>query len=233
MTRLAIMQPYFLPYVGYFQLICSSDKFVIYDNIQYTKKGWINRNRFLRNGKDEVFTLPLKGAEDGLDICERAIADDFRREKLLNQFREAYRKAPFFPQTMALCEEIVFFQEPNLFRYIQNSVTKVCEFLDIKQDFVVSSSIEIDHSLKGKNKVLEICSNLQASSYINSMGGLSLYSKQEFLDQGVELYFLKSNPLIYPQFRNSFVPSLSIIDVMMFNAPADIKPYLMSGYELI
>jgi hypothetical protein len=232
-TSLAIMQPYFLPYVGYFQLICAADKFVIYDNIQYTKKGWINRNRFLRDGKDELFTVPLKGAPDGLDVCDRTISDDFRREKLLNQFREAYRRAPFFPQTMALCEEIVLFREPNLFRYIQNSVVKVCEFLDIQSEFIASSSIEIDHSLKGKNKVLEICANLQASSYVNPVGGLSLYSKDEFASHGIDLYFLKSNPLVYPQFGDAFVPSLSIVDVMMFNPPAEIKPYLLSGYELL
>ena len=59
---LGIMQPYFLPYIGYWQLLSAVDQFVVYDNIKYTKKGWINRNRFLRDGTDAVFTIPLKGA---------------------------------------------------------------------------------------------------------------------------------------------------------------------------
>ena len=97
--KLAIMQPYFLPYIGYFQLIAAVDQFIVYDNIKYTKKGWINRNRLLQNGTDTVFSIPLSKDSDALDIRERQIAADFRRDKLLKQIAEAYRKAPYFGQT--------------------------------------------------------------------------------------------------------------------------------------
>lgn len=92
--KLSIMQPYFLPYSGYFQLIAASDLFVVYDNIKYTKKGWINRNRFLRDGKAVPFSLPLKHAPDSLEIRERELTANFNPGKLLNQFRAAYRQAP-------------------------------------------------------------------------------------------------------------------------------------------
>ena len=94
--RLAIMQPYFFPYIGYFQLIAAVDMFIVYDNIKYTKKGWINRNRMLQNGKDVMFSLPLKSDSDYLDVCERELAADFNRDKLLNQFKGAYRRRPVF-----------------------------------------------------------------------------------------------------------------------------------------
>ena len=87
--KLALMQPYFLPYVGYWQLLAAVDEFIVYDNIKYTKKGWINRNRMLRNGEDVMFSLPLQGASDSLDIVERELSDSFDREKLLSQFSGA------------------------------------------------------------------------------------------------------------------------------------------------
>ncbi|AVC45854.1 wbqC-like family protein (plasmid) [Rhizobium leguminosarum bv. viciae] len=89
--KLAIMQPYFFPYIGYFQLIHAVDKFVVYDNIKYTKKGWINRNRILRNGEDYTFSLPIKAASDSLDICDRTLSTEFDRNKLVNQIQGAYR----------------------------------------------------------------------------------------------------------------------------------------------
>src|SRR5258705_11030314 len=97
--RLAVMQPYFFPYIGYFQLIAAVDLFIVYDNIKYTKKGWINRNRMLRNGKDVMFSVPLKNDSDYLDVCERELAADFNRDKLFNQLKGAYRGAPNFSQT--------------------------------------------------------------------------------------------------------------------------------------
>src|SRR5690554_5299659 len=102
--KLAIMQPYFLPYLGYYQLIAAVDVFVVYDNIKYTKKGWINRNRFLLNGQDAVFSLSLRKDSDSLDVRQRQLSPAFERAKLLNQFRGAYGSAPYFEETYALLE---------------------------------------------------------------------------------------------------------------------------------
>ena len=130
--KLAIMQPYFLPYIGYFQLIAAVDLFIVYDNIKYTKKGWINRNRMLQNGKDAMFSLPLKGASDSLDICERELAATFNRDKMLNQFAGVYRRAPFFDETFQLVEQIIRCQDTNLFGFLHHSIGRTCEHLGLK-----------------------------------------------------------------------------------------------------
>lgn len=227
------MQPYFFPYIGYFQLIAAADLFIVYDNIKYTKKGWINRNRMLQNGKDVMFSLPLKSNSDYLDVRERTLAADFDRAKLLNQFHGAYRRAPYFEQTFPLIDLIVRHGDANLFAYLHNSIVQICEYLDISTKIVVSSEIAIDHHLKSQDKVLALCEAVGAKSYINTSGGMELYSKENFLCRGVELQFIKSLPFEYPQFGNAFVPWLSIIDVMMFNPPEAIQSCISTNFELI
>src|SRR6266850_6673150 len=142
--RLGIMQPYFMPYIGYWQLLAMVDVFVLYDNIQYTKKGWVNRNRFLQNGKDALFTIPLKKDSDLLDVVKRSVADDFDRDKLLNQLDASYRKAPFFNTTFPLIASIIRAEHRNLFDYIHQSIRVTADFLNIKTPIVISSSIAID-----------------------------------------------------------------------------------------
>ena len=231
--RVAIMQPYFLPYIGYFQLIAAVDVFVVYDNIKYTKKGWINRNRMLQNGSDTTFTLPLKGAPDSLDVVERELAPDFNREKLLNQLKSAYRLAPHFNQTLPLVERIVRYEDPNLFRYLHHSICQTCSHLGIATEIRVSSDIGIDHSLKAQDKVLALCEATGADTYINAGGGVNLYSKDEFRSRGVDLKFIQSVAFDYPQFVGPFVPWLSIVDVMMFNSTAAVRQQITTGYNLI
>jgi len=233
MKSLAIMQPYFLPYVGYFQLINAADLFIVYDNIKYTKKGWINRNRFLLNGKDAVFSIPLRKDSDSLDIREREISPDFRKSKLLNQIREAYRRSPYFERTFPLVERIVLEKETNLFKFILNSIRQTCESLAIGTEIAVSSSLPIDHSLPGKAKVVALCKHAGADVYINAIGGQELYSKEDFGAQGIDLKFLKTKPFEYEQLGDKFVPSLSIIDVMMFNSPDAIRKCVASNYEFV
>ena len=216
--RVAIMQPYFLPYIGYFQLINAADTFVVYDNIQYTKKGWINRNRFLCNHMDAVFSIPLKKDSDFLNVDQREIAASYDRAKLIHQLRAAYQKAPYFSEAMSVIESVIRHPETNLFRYIRQSIVAVCEYLNIHSKIVDSSTIDIDHSLKAQNKVIAICEALGASVYVNPIGGTSLYSTATFAERGMDLQFLKSTPFEYPQLGKPFVPWLSILDVMMFNA---------------
>jgi hypothetical protein len=231
--KLAIMQPYFLPYIGYFQLIASVDQFIVYDNIKYTKKGWINRNRMLRNGKDVIFSLPLKSDSDYLDICQRELSSEFSRDKLLNQFRGAYRRAPYFDQTIPLIEEIVRFNDANLFKFLHHSIVKTCEHLGIATEIRISSGIAIDHNLKNQDKVIALCEAVGASTYVNAIGGMELYSKETFREKGIELKFIKSKPFEYAQFSDAFVPWLSIIDVMMFNPLDTIWTCITTNYELI
>lgn len=234
-VKIAIMQPYFLPYIGYFQLINAVDEFVVYDNIEFTKKGWINRNRILVNGQDTYITLPLKRDSDYLDVCERFLADTWVHESrtMLNRIAGAYRKAPNFSCVYPLVEKCILFDEYNLFRFILNSIILVNEYLQITTPIVVSSTIPVDHEKKAQEKVLRLCKARNADEYINPIGGVTLYQKDDFQGAGVNLYFLKSKEFTYKQFEADFVPWLSIVDVMMFNSTDDIKKYLTDSYELV
>lgn len=231
--KLGIMQPYLLPYIGYFQLIAAVDVFVVYDNIQYTKKGWINRNRLLQDGTDLMFSVPLKKGSDYLEVRERSLAETFDRRKLLNQFRENYRRAPFFASTWPLLEQIIGHADDNLFRYIHNSIVQLCAHLSLETQVRISSDINIDHTLRGQDKVIAINQALGASVYRNAIGGLDLYSREAFRDQGIEVQFIKSRPLEYAQFGKPFVPWLSIVDVLMFNSVETIKDDFLSQIELV
>ena len=231
--KVAIMQPYFMPYIGYFHLINAADLFIVYDNIKYTKKGWINRNRMLQNGKDAMFSLPLKRDSDSLDVRDRSLAADFDRTKLLLQFEGAYRRAPYFKQTFPLLERSVRYEEPNLFGFLHYSIARTCEHLGIATEIRVSSNIPIDHGLKNQEKVLALCKAVGARTYINAIGGMELYAKDEFRVHGIDLKFVRSRPLQYPQFGHSFVPWLSLVDVLMFNSLDTVRGCVGSGYDLI
>ncbi len=227
-TKVAIMQPYFLPYIGYWQLINAVDVFVIYDDIQYTKKGWVNRNRFLNNGKDELFSIPLKKDSDYLNIAGRFIADSFDKDKLklLRKFETAYRKADFYRDGMNLLKECFSYGNNNLFDFIFYSVQRVAASLEIDTKIVVSSTLGIDGALKGQDRVIATCQAVNATDYINPIGGLMLYDKQAFSNANIQLYFQQVNEVRYPQFKNEFIPYLSIIDVIMFNGVEGARDFL-------
>lgn len=228
--NLAIMQPYFCPYIGYFQLLNAVDQFVIYDNIEYTKKGWINRNRILANGKDEYITLPLKKDSDYLHIRDRYLAEDYSKKeknKLLNKLTSSYKKAPEYNSVFPLIERIINYSDSNLFNYILHSLKVWMEYLNITTPIIKSSELDLDITLyKGEDKVLEICKTLNTDNYTNAIGGKELYSKEQFAKQNIQLQYIKSSEVIYKQFNNDFIPWLSIIDVAMFNDNDFIKDIL-------
>ena len=226
--KVGIMQPYLLPYLGYFQIMNACDKFVVYDNIKFTKKGWIHRNRMLLNNTDLMFSLPLKKDSDFLDIDQRFIADTFKsdKNKILGQIRSSYSKAPHFATAYPVIEGIFNYPDNNLFNFILNSLVAIKAYLSIDTALIVSSTIDIDHSLKGKYRVMEICKNLKAKDYINPIGGMELYDKEEFQQNGLNLYFHKMHPITYPQNSTTFLPSLSILDVMMYNSKDNVTEYL-------
>lgn len=233
--NVAIMQPYFLPYIGYFQLIQAVDAFVIYDNIQYTKKGWINRNRILSNGKPIYLTLPLQHDSSTLDICKRRLTADSANDAqaVIRRIRALYVRAPYFTQGFALLKQIYSCTDKNLFRFIHHSLQVVCDYLAIQTPLIVSSTISADHSQKAERRVLEICCALGADTYTNPIGGLELYTPGHFAARGVRLQFLKAEPIAYPQFEHEHVPWLSILDVLMFNPRDQVRHWLDRGYSIV
>lgn len=230
--KLAIMQPYFFPYIGYWKLINIVDTFVVYDNIEYTKKGWVNRNRILSNGNEFLFTIPLKKDSDYKYIVEREISLNFDKKKFLCQIENFYSKAPYFEVVLPLIYDIVMFDDNNLFNYLFNSIKKTSDYLGLRLKFVISSHIEIDHNLKSQDKVIAICKALNTKEYYNPIGGIELYSKQKFEEESICLKFIKSKDLSYKQFNDNYIGQLSIIDVMMFNSPQEIRK-MLNQYELI
>ena len=233
--KIAIMQPYFIPYIGYFQLINAVDQFIIYDDIQYTKKGWINRNRILVNSKDAYITLPLKKDSDYADIKDRYLAESWglERKKIVNRLMANYKRAPYFEETYPLIEGILLFDKVNLFEYLIQSINLVLRHLNILTPIIISSTLDVDRTLKSQEKVIGICKQMDASDYVNPIGGICLYNKQHFSNQNIALRFLKTANIQYHQFNNAFIPSLSIIDVLMFNSVDSVISMINEKYELV
>lgn len=230
--KIAIMQPYFLPYIGYFQLINAVDVFVIYDDVNYIKKGWINRNTILVNGKGFLFNIPLQEISQNKIINQISIEENSNWKKnLLKTIALSYKKAPFFAEVFPIVENIILQEEKNLAKFLTYSLREICNFLSISTSIVNSSEIEKNNDLKAQNKIIEICKIKEADSYINAIGGTALYDKGAFKKSGLSLNFIKPKAIIYPQFKNEFIPWLSVIDIMMFNSPEQIKNFLMQ-YDL-
>jgi hypothetical protein len=231
--KLAIMQPYIFPYIGYFQLIKAVDKFVIYDDVNFINRGWINRNRILVNGKDSLFTIPLKEASQNKLINEIEVNwDDAWKSKWLKTLEQSYKKAPYFQQVRPIIEQTLG-QEKTIFsEIIVENLKLINAYLGITTEIISSSSIYQNTELKAQTRIVDICLQEKANHYINPIGGIELYQKEVFEEKGMQLNFIKSKPVQYPQLKNDFVPWLSIIDVLMFNSVEQIQTFLDS-YELV
>lgn len=235
MISLAIMQPYFFPYIGYFQLLNRVDEFVVYDNIQYTKKGWINRNRILENGKASYISLSLKKDSYYLNINDRFLSENSKEtlEKIKARIKNNYHHAPYFNEVFPIVTEILNYSEKSLFSFLYNSLNVLKRFLDIQTTLTISSSIHIDHDLKFQDKVIAISKQLGYDHYINSIGGKEIYSSDQFEKHGIVLNFLKTNHIEYEQLSPVFTPYLSIIDVLMFNGKMATMNLINNDYEII
>jgi len=230
--KIAIMQPYFFPYLGYFQLISSADKFIVLDDVNFINRGWINRNRLLVNSLPYRFTIPLKDASQNKLIKDIEIAADEKwTKKFLNTIAYNYKKAPYYDEVYLIIEETVCTQTKLLVDWLFKSLDLIIGYLEIETIYVRASTEYGNKRLKGKNRIIDICLKEKADQYINPIGGLNLYDSKTFLDNGVKLYFLKSKETPYRQFSKQFVPWLSIIDVMMFNSKDTIKD-LLKEYDL-
>lgn len=227
--KLAIMQPYFMPYIGYFQLIKIVDKFIFYDDVTFIKQGWINRNRILINNQAKMFSIPLSNASSHVlikDVLISEIAYQKWRKSFLNSIVFSYKKAKNYSKINALIEKILEKRPETISELAIKSVVEVAQYLDLRTEFEICSDVYSNTYLSGQNRVLDICINEKAITYINPVGGMELYSKSVFQEKNIELFFIKANKSVYPQFSEEFVPFLSIIDVLMFNDLEDIHKQL-------
>jgi hypothetical protein len=225
--KLAIMQPYLFPYIGYFQLIEAVDRFVFLDNVNFIKRGWVNRNRLLFSGTPHYFTVPLVSASQNVRICDISVsADAGWKKKLEKSIRLSYAKAPYFDPIYTMLTKVLFDGETLIGEMAKRSIVAVTDYLELPVEFVWSSAVYDNHLLKGEALIRDICRREQATVYYNLPGGRALYDAAKFAGDGIELSFIEPILPAYEQFSSVFEPGLSIIDVLMHNEPAAVKRML-------
>jgi WbqC-like protein family len=225
--KLAIMQPYLFPYLGYVQLMHSVDVFVIYDDVNFIKQGWINRNRILSAVGPQRLTLALQNASSNRNINQILVGGN--RSKLLRSVDVNYRRAPFFSEGMAFVEACLGFSSDNLSDLLENSLLETAKLLGLKTKFLTASrQSNFAPHLASQDRVLAICKALDADQYINLEGGAALYANSIFTEHGIDLKFLRHNPTPYPQFPKTpeFVSHLSVVDALMFIGKEGVKEKL-------
>lgn len=233
--RIGIMQPYFFPYLGYWQLMNAVDRYVVYDDVNFIKGGRINRNAILMDGKAHNINLPLLGASPNKLINEVGVNTNPQIQmKLLRTLEQSYKKAPYFAQVFPLLQEVITQQETNLGKYLKESFEIIGFYLGITTELILSSELEKDCSLKAHDKVIAIVKLLGGDEYYNSVSGIPLYEPHRalFEENGIQLRFPKMRDIAYPQFKNEFVAYLSIVDVMMFNSQEECKA-LLQEYDFV
>lgn len=233
---MAIMQPYFFPYIGQFQLIHVVDRFILCDDVQYIRHGWINRNRILKPGEgDQYVIVPVCRHKSHEVIKNIKIADGLDWKKTILRQVEYYRKkAPYYETVHQLLGECLSSDETSITKLNGRCLQAVCDYIGIRFNMEISSELNLNYSnvqVTG-DWALTICEQLGATEYFNPPGGMALYEKDRFGQHNIKLHFVKPDLKSYNQYRSNFLPGLSIIDVMMFNHPAEILD-MLNDYQLL
>nr|WP_298056643.1 WbqC family protein [uncultured Halomonas sp.] len=227
--KLAVMQPYLFPYIGYFQLIHATDLFLIYDDVAYIKQGYINRNSILSQNGATRFTIPVPGASSNKLISELIFSKDV--EKTLKTIEQSYSKAPYFKGVFPIIREALEFEDRSIASVCQKSYEDIFSYLGVEKHFKKTSELDYDRSASARDRLIALCQHFGADCYINAPGGRKLYAKQDFAEKGVDLRFVDSLAVEYSQGVDEFVPNLSIIDMLMNCSPRLIIEK-MERYEL-
>lgn len=253
--KLAVMQPYFFPYLGYFQGIHSVDKYLLYDQLAYLKEGWVHRNRFLVvNDQPAYFTANVKKKSSFARICDIELVENpVWRKKILHSIFLNYKSRLYFDEIYPLVESVVNADVSRIAELSVLSVKTVCEYLEISTDVCSDTSkylqleekladeanllvnfprLRLKHFERKVVRALEICRIEGANIFINAIGGQSLYSKDEFRANNVDLFFVQTRPYAYSQPASAFYPHLSIIDVLMNCGKAGTQQ-LLQQYDLV
>lgn len=231
--KLGIMQPYFFPYIGYWQLINEVDKYIVLDDVTFIKQGYINRNNILSQNKGLKINILVDGISSNKLICDHELNKHPKwRKKLLSTFRQNYSKAPYFDEIFPLVESCVLYEDSNLANYLFFQISTIAEYLGIDTEIVLNSKNVQKCEYTAQSRILEMAKEEKATTYINAIGGQELYSKELFKNNGIELKFLETKSINYKQFGDEFIPSLSIIDILMFNSLEEVKQ-LLNKKELI
>lgn len=231
---IAIMQPYFFPYIGYFQLINASDTFIFYDDVNFITRGWINRNKIMINGSSSLISVPLNNASQNKLINEVKLSNNEKPiKKLLKSIKFSYSKAPYFSDVYPIIEHTLLSNSETIADLSILSVKEVSEYLGLTTEFKLSSNAYNNKELKKADRLIDICIKEGDTDYINPIGGAEIYTKEYFSDRGINLYFLDSQLEEYDQNNGEFIPGLSIIDVLMFNSKQEIRDKHLKTFKLI
>jgi hypothetical protein len=238
--KLGVMQAYFIPYLGYFQLIKSVDKFILYENLPFRKKSWMSRNRILfAGGGEQYLIVPVREKNSNTLTRDIEVSYPFDwKQKLLQSLTNTYRLAAYFDEAYPVIEKLLLFDDRMLHEYNSRIIRELCAVLMINTELIHHNDDLLGYEAQlwdcqaGKNvdeqftfekqkrihqRIFELCRKEQAAVYINAPGGTELYLKSEFAEQGIELKFLQPALLPYQQFAETFTPGLSIVDVLMHN----------------
>lgn len=230
---IAVMQPYLFPYLGYFQLIAAADVFVLGDDLQYVRSGWVNRNRILHNDEARLITFPLKKDRFQLQINQRQLCDHFsdEAERLIRLIAESYQQAPYFAQVMPLVERLIHFPQQNISLYAEHAIREMCAYLHIVTPIMRSSDLILGSPVDKQERIIRIAHTFEATTFITPEGGSVVYDRDHFARNRLLVRFFRMNPVEYRQFRQPFVANLSIIDVLMFNCVEQIQQ-MLTQYRL-
>ena len=229
-SKIAIMQPYLFPYIGYLNLINSCDKFVFYDDVNFIKKGWINKNYILYNNEPYKFTIPLKKISQNKKINETLI---FKESKFFENFKKtlfySYFKAPYFKRTIKYVDTILDSKHLYISELAEYSIREFFNLIGIKKKFYTSSKeLSLANQLKGEERIIRITKEMNCNVYINSINGSHLYKPENFKKNNIKLKFISPKITQYRQSSKEFKPNLSIIDVLMYNSTPSIKEMIDS-----
>lgn len=233
--KVALMQPYFLPYIGYFQLIHAVDEFIVFDNAQYIRRGWMNRNRILNAHKESNFiNVPVQKAPRETKIKDIVINNELDWKINIFQQLYYYQKAPFYAFVSDFLDECLSINTSSLSQFNTNLLKKMCNLLEIDTKItILSENLPIISMANAADEWgVEVCKALNATTYINAIGGIEFYDQQKYIENGIGIQFIKPVLKPYKQFNSIFIPGLSIIDVMMFNHTHEIKA-MLELHELI
>lgn len=231
--KVAVMQPYFFPYLGYFQMFGAVDKFVLLDDVNFIMRGYINRNSILVNGAAHKFSIPLEKASQNKLINETKLNfPEKEKQSFLKMIECAYKKAPYYGRFYPVLADIINYPQNDLTLFLKYAFEKIKQYLALDTEILISSEIEKDNSLRAQDRIIAINKALGATTYINAIGGQELYNAADFKKENIELKFIQMDKIEYKQFKNNFVANLSMIDVLMFNSPQETK-VLLNQYKLI
>jgi hypothetical protein len=231
--KLAVMQPYFFPYVGYFDLISRVDQWVVFDTAQYRRHGWVNRNRILRPVQGwQYITAPLLKHPRETRICDiQVVSGQDWRARIERQLEHYRGHAPYFDAAWGLVRDCLSVPGASLSRMNVEALRRICALLEIRFSFTILSEMDLPLGPVEEpgDWALRIAEALGAQEYVNPPGGQDLFDPEKFAARGIRLTIQEPVAFRYQVPGYCFEPGLSIVDALMWNSRDRLRDFLHRG----